>query len=158
MCQGLLHQLDLGGAFFVQSDLPLKKRRVRTALKKRQIMFKTKPVLRDQVIMPNILYCDSDFIKKELSVCILTRENYTNIFQLRQLIAKSKIEDCFGHTILGGQYYLKWFYLRTIRSKTLSKLQFTMMKEHVYVMTDEVFETFIEMDENLQCQRKFIAI
>ena len=41
----------------------------------------------------------------------------------------------------------------------LSKLQFTVMKEPVmkepvYIMTDEVFETFMEVDENLQMSKE----
>ena len=34
-------------------------------------MFKPKPGLSNHVTMPDILCCDSDFIKKELPVCIL---------------------------------------------------------------------------------------
>ena len=73
-------------------------------------------------------------------------------------IAKSKIEDRFGHTILEGEHYLKAFYLRTARRKMLSKLQFTVMKEPVYIMTDEVFETYIEVDENLQMSKELYNI
>ena len=97
-----------------------------------------------------------EFIDTPLTVAVLSCHASEPVYLIRVVekgISKSKIEDRFGHTILEGKYYLNGFYLRTTRSKTLSKLQFTVMKEPVYVMTDEVFETFIEVDENLQCKR-----
>ena len=60
----LLKIFTKNGAFFVQSDLPLKRACAHNS-QKRQITFKPKPVLSDQVTMPNTLCCYSDFIKKE---------------------------------------------------------------------------------------------
>ena len=68
--------LTKNGAFFVQSDLPLKKGACAQLLKKRQITFKPKPVLSDQVTMPNILCCDSDFIKKSVRINPLKLHQY----------------------------------------------------------------------------------
>ena len=97
-----------------------------------------------------------EFIDTPSTVAVLSCHASQPVYLIRIVdkgIAISKIEDRFGHTNLEGQHYLKGFYLCTTRSKTLSKLQFTVMKEAVYVMTDEVFETFIEVDENLQMSK-----
>ena len=96
-----------------------------------------------------------EFIDTPSTVAVLPCDASEPVYLIRVVekgIAKCKIED--RHTILEGQYYLKVLYLRTTRSKTLSKLQFTVMKEPVYVMTDEVFETFIEVDKNLQMSKE----
>ena len=71
-----------------------------------------------------------EFIDTPSTVAVLSCHASEPVYLIRVVekgIAKSKIEDRFGHTILEGQYYLQGFYLRTTRSKTLSKLQFTVI-------------------------------
>ena len=102
-----------------------------------------------------------ELIDTPSTVAVLSCYTSEPVFLIRVVekgIATSKIEDRFGHTILEGEYYLKGFYLRTTRSKMLFKLQFTVVKEPVYIMTDEVFETFIEVDENLQMSKELYSI
>ena len=97
------------------------------------------------------------FIDKPSTVAVLSCHASEPVYLIRvveKAIAKSKIEDRYGNATLEGHYYFKGFYFRTTRSKTLFKLQYTVMKEPVYIMTDEVFETFIEVDENLQISKE----
>ena len=51
-------------------------------------MFKPKSGLSNQVTMPDILCCDSDFIKKELSVCIL-------ICYIPHTVIENKVVFCY---------------------------------------------------------------
>ena len=64
-------------------------------------------------------------------------------------IAEQQLNDLYGHVIFTGEYYLKGHYLRKERCKTLSKIQFSTIKEPVYITPDEIFETFVEVDDNL---------
>ena len=106
----------------------------------------------------SMLYELSDTPSTVAVLSCYTSEPVYLIRVVEKRIAKSKIEDRFRHTILKGEYYPKGFYLRTARSKMLSKSQFTVMKEPVYIMADEVFEIFTEVDENLQMSKELYSI
>ena len=58
--------------------------------------------------------------------------------------ADEKLQDRFGHVVLPGEYYLK-----KNRSKHPRKKKFTILDFEVYVRPDEVFEPFVEVDDEL---------
>ena len=83
-----------------------------------------------------------EFIETPTAVAILSCHTSEPIYLIRIIekgIAEEKIKDRFGHVIFEGEYYLKGNYLRKGRSKTLSKLQFALIENPVYITPDEVF-------------------
>ena len=64
-------------------------------------------------------------------------------------IAECELRDRFGHVILVGEPYFKGNYLQKIRSRNISKFQFKLLPNPVYLEPDEVYQPFVEIDENL---------
>ena len=63
--------------------------------------------------------------------------------------AEEKTNDRFGHIIFPGEYYIKGLYLQKTRSKLINKRKFTILHFVVYVTPDEIFDHFLEIDEDL---------
>ena len=64
-------------------------------------------------------------------------------------IAECELRDRFGHVVLVGEPYCKRNYLQKIRSRNISKFQFKLLLNPVYLEPDEVYQPFVETDENL---------
>ena len=63
--------------------------------------------------------------------------------------ADETLRDRYGNVILQGEYYLKGVYLQKARSKDSKKKKFSILDIDVYVRPDEVFETFVEINDDL---------
>ena len=63
--------------------------------------------------------------------------------------AKQQLNDRYGHVISPGELFLKASYLSAARSKKINQKQFNILKGDVYCSPDEVFEVFLEIDDNL---------
>ena len=64
-------------------------------------------------------------------------------------ITERELRDRFGHVVLVGEPYFKGNYLQKIRSRNISKFQFKLLPNPVYIEPDEVYQPFVETDENL---------
>ena len=64
-------------------------------------------------------------------------------------VAKDEIHDRFGHTIFPEERYIKAKYLRSIRSKKQNYKQYSIMENYVFIKPDEVFEPFVEINQDL---------
>ena len=65
-------------------------------------------------------------------------------------VANDEIHDRFGHTICTGQRYINMKYLRSIRSKKQNYKQYSIiMDNYVFIKPDEVFELFVEINQDL---------
>ena len=64
-------------------------------------------------------------------------------------IAKCELRDQFGHVVLVAEPYFKGNCLQKIRSRNISKLQFKLLLNPVYLEPDEVYQPFVKIDENL---------
>ena len=64
-------------------------------------------------------------------------------------VAKDEIHDRFGHTIFPEERYIKAKYLRSIRSKKQNYKQYSIMENYVFIKPDEVFELFVEINQDL---------
>ena len=54
-------------------------------------------------------------------------------------IADCELRDRFGHDVLVGEQYFKGNYLQKIRSRNISKFQFKLLPNPVYLEPDEVY-------------------
>ena len=65
------------------------------------------------------------------------------------MLQKNEIHDRFGHTIFPEERYIKAKYLRSIRSKKQNYKQYSIMENYVFIKPDEVFEPFVEINQDL---------
>ena len=63
--------------------------------------------------------------------------------------ATEKLQDRYGHVILPGELYLEGRYLHKSRSRHPSKKKFNVLEHTVYISPGEIFETFVEFDDDL---------
>ena len=64
-------------------------------------------------------------------------------------IAECELRGRFGHVVLVGEPYFKRNYLQMIRSRNILKFQLRLLPNPVYLEPDEVYQPFVETDENL---------
>ena len=67
----------------------------------------------------------------------------------KKRIAECELRDWFDHVVLVGEAYFKGNYLQKIRWRNISKFQFKLLPIPVYLEPDEVYQPFVEIDENL---------
>ena len=63
--------------------------------------------------------------------------------------ATEKLQGRYGHVILPGELYLEGRYLHKSRSRHPSKKKFKFLDHTVYISPGEIFETFVEFDDDL---------
>ena len=63
--------------------------------------------------------------------------------------ATEKLQDRYGHVILPSELYLEGRYLHKSRSRHPSKKKFNVLGRTVYISPGEIFETFVEFDDDL---------
>ena len=63
--------------------------------------------------------------------------------------ATEKLQDRYGHVILPGKLYLEGRYLHKSRSRHPNKKKFKVLDHTVYISPGEIFETFVEFDDDL---------
>ena len=63
--------------------------------------------------------------------------------------AAEKMSDNYGHNIMEGKLYFRGNYLQLVRSKKISNKQFKIIEKDVIISPEEVFETFIDVQEDL---------
>ena len=67
-------------------------------------------------------------------------------------VAKENLRDQFGYEIFPGECYLKGFYLQNSRSKNINIKKFSILN-YVYLNPDEIFESFVEISNDLTMNR-----
>ena len=60
-----------------------------------------------------------------------------------------KMSDNYGHNIMQGEFYFRGNYFQLVRSKKISNKQFKIIEKDVIISPEEVFETFIDVQEDL---------
>ena len=65
-------------------------------------------------------------------------------------IAESKLSNPYGHVILPGEIYFKGHYLKLVRSRNISIKQLAILPTVIYVSPDEIYDTCVDIDGNLQ--------
>ena len=63
--------------------------------------------------------------------------------------ATEKLQDRYGHVILPSELYLEGRYLHKSRSRHPSKKKFNVLDRTAYISPGEIFETFVEFDDDL---------
>ena len=63
--------------------------------------------------------------------------------------ATEKLQDRYGHVILPGELYLEGRYLHKSHSRHPNKKKFNVLDHTVYISPGEIFETFVEFDDDL---------
>ena len=63
--------------------------------------------------------------------------------------ATEKLQDRYGHVILPGELYLEGRYLHKSHSRHPSKKKFNVLDHTVYISPGEIFEIFVEFDDDL---------
>ena len=63
--------------------------------------------------------------------------------------ATEKMSDNYGHNLMKGELYFRGNYLQLVRSKKMSNKQFKIIEKDVIISPEEVFETFIDVQEDL---------
>ena len=70
-------------------------------------------------------------------------------YPISSLLMSDKMSDNYGHNIMEGELYFRGNYLQLVRSKKISNKQFKIIEKDVIISPEEVFETFIDVQENL---------
>ena len=107
-------------------------------------------------------FCDSDetvnksyileFVDVPSFVAVLSNNLNEPVYFIKveeKGIAECQLRDRFGDVVLVGKPYFKGNYLQKIRSRNISKFQFKLLPNPVYLEPDEVYQAFVEIDENL---------
>ena len=63
--------------------------------------------------------------------------------------ATEKLQDWYGHVIVPGELYLEGRYLHKSRSRHPNRNKFKVLNHTVYISPGEIFETFVEFDDDL---------
>ena len=105
-------------------------------------------------------FCDSDktinksyileFVDVPSFVAVLSNNLNEPVYSIKveeKGIAECELRDRFGHVILVGEPYFKVNYLKKIRSRKISKFQFKLLPNPVYLEPDEVYQPFVETEE-----------
>ena len=73
--------------------------------------------------------------------------------------ATQTMSDMYGNRISKGELYLRGNYLKVVRSKNMLLKKFKMLNYEVLIPPDEVFETFVEVADDLTTTcRSYIAL
>ena len=65
----------------------------------------------------------------------------------------------YGDRILKGELYLRGNYLKVVRSKNMLLKKFKILNYEVLIPPDEVFETFVEVADDLTMScRSYLAL
>ena len=112
-------------------------------------------------------FCDSDetvnksyileFVDVPSFVAVLLNDLNEPVYIIKveeKGIAECELRDRFGHVVLVGEPYFKGNYLQKIRSRNISKFQFELLPNPVYLEPDEVYQPFVETDENLKITKE----
>ena len=59
------------------------------------------------------------------------------------------MSDLYGHRISKGELHLRGNYLKVVRSKIMLWKKFEILNSQVLIAPDEVFETFVEVADDL---------
>ena len=69
------------------------------------------------------------------------------------------MSDMYGHRISKGELYLRGNYLKVVRSKNVRWKKFEILNYEVLILPDEVFETFVEVTDDLTMScRSYLAL
>ena len=63
--------------------------------------------------------------------------------------ATEKMSDNYGYNIMKGELHFRGNYVQLVRSKKISNKQFTIIEKDVIISPEEVFETFIDVQDDL---------
>ena len=63
--------------------------------------------------------------------------------------ATEKLQDWYGHVILSGELYPEGRYFQKSWLRHPSKKKVIVLNHTVYISPGEIFETFVEFDDNL---------
>ena len=73
-------------------------------------------------------------------------------------ISESELKDRYGHVVFVGEPYFKGKYLQIIRSRNNSTFQFKLLPHPIYIEPDEVYQPFVEIDQNLTITKELYSI
>ena len=65
-------------------------------------------------------------------------------------ISEKKLSDPYGHVILPGERYFKGYYLKFIRSRSISFKQLQVLPTSIVLSPDEIYDTYVDTDEQVQ--------
>ena len=69
------------------------------------------------------------------------------------------MSDMYVHRISKGELYLRENYLKVVRSKNMLLKKFEILNYEVLIPPDEVFETFVEVpDDLIMSYRSYLAL
>ena len=69
------------------------------------------------------------------------------------------MSDMYGHRISKGELHLRGNYLKEVRSKNMLGKKFEILNYEVLMPSDEVFETFVEVADDLTMScRSYLAL
>ena len=88
-----------------------------------------------------------------LSFVLLFSRNQKEPFYFVKVIekgtAQKDLTDPYGHFSGNGERFLKGVYLKLSRSKHISKKEFQLLLTSIAFSQDEVFDTYVEINEDL---------
>ena len=94
-----------------------------------------------------------EFIEVPSFVALISFNTNEPVYILKVLskgIADKRLKDQFGHVILPNEYYIKGMYTyKKTRSKHPKTKKFKVLNLDVYISPDEVFDHFLEIDDDL---------
>ena len=94
-----------------------------------------------------------DFVDVPSFVSLITGNIVEPLFFVKineKSIAEEKLEDSFNHVIEKGERYFKGHYLTLTRSRNLKFKQFQPNLYYVLISPDEIYDTYIDINNNFQ--------
>ena len=93
-----------------------------------------------------------DFVETLSSVTLFTGVNAETLYFLKiteKGISGGTLTDTWGHVVLPGLRYFKGKYLKPVRSRNISFKKFDILPMSVIITPDEVYDTYVEIDQNM---------
>ena len=94
-----------------------------------------------------------EFVQVPSFVTLFTGSNTEplNFVQVTEKgISEKKLSDPYGHVILPGERYFKGYYLKSIRSRSISFKQLQVLPTSIVLSPDEIYDTYVDIDERIQ--------
>ena len=94
-----------------------------------------------------------EFVEVPSFVTLLTGSNTEPLYFVQVTekgISEKKLSDPYGHVILPGERYFKGYYLKFIRSRSISFKQLQVLPTSIVLSPDEIYDTYVDIDEKMQ--------
>ena len=94
-----------------------------------------------------------DFVEVPSYISLITGNTIKPLYFVKVTekgIAEENLTDPYDHFLCEGECYFKGQYLKLTRSRNLNNKQFQTLPTNVIISTDEIYDTYVDIDDNMQ--------